>query len=267
MSGGTLYCIPVPLAPDLPMTSALTADGASIVAGLDAFVVENARTARAFLKTLPLRVALQDIAMREIGADTDEATLDAMLAPVRAGRDLGLMSEAGCPGVADPGARLVARAHRAGMRVVPLSGPSSLLLALMASGLNGQAFAFVGYLPAQPAEREQRLRDLERRSAQSGEALLAIETPYRAQAWLVSALRVLAPDTRLTLAVALTTAAQSVTTRSVAQWREAPPELGKALVVFAWQAAPRSVPGGPRSGSRAAAGAGARPPKRGAGRH
>ena len=272
MMTGTLYCIPVPLAADLPMSTALTADGQAVTAALDAFVVENARTARAFLKTLALRVPLQQIAMREIDAGTDDATLDAMLAPLREGRDLGLMSEAGCPGVADPGARLVARAHLSGLRVVPLVGPSSLLLALMASGLNGQAFAFVGYLPAQPAEREQRLRELEQRSARHDETLLAIETPYRAQAWLESALRVLAPGTRLTLAAALTTATQSVVTRTVAQWRASPPELGKALVVFAWQAEPQPAAGRPRADAagtrpvpargRAAAPPGARGPRR-----
>jgi 16S rRNA (cytidine1402-2'-O)-methyltransferase len=241
MSVGTLYCVPVPLSQALPMAAALSAEDTARVAALDVFVAENARTARAFLRTLALRNPLQAIEIREIDAHTDATALDAMLAPVRAGRDLGLMSEAGCPGVADPGERLVARAHQEGLRVVPLIGPSALLLTLMASGLNGQAFAFVGYLPAAPAERERRLRELEQRSARNCETLLAIETPYRVQPWLASALRVLAHDTRLTVAQALTTSNQSIATRSVAAWRTAPPDLGKSLVVFAWQAEPLSA--------------------------
>jgi 16S rRNA (cytidine1402-2'-O)-methyltransferase len=236
---GTLYCVPVPLSPDLPMSGALTAQGIEIAARLDAFAAESPKTARAFLKSLPTRHAMNAIQIEAIDARTPDEVIERLLAQLRAGRDLGLMSEAGCPAVADPGARLVLAAQQAGLPVVALIGPSSLLLALMASGLNGQRFAFVGYLPADPAGRQAQMERLQRRSAQAQETQIAIETPYRAQAWFDTALACLAGDTLLTVARAISLPQQSIVTRTVAQWQRAGLELGKSLVVFAFLAQSR----------------------------
>ncbi|MFT4102207.1 MAG: SAM-dependent methyltransferase [Burkholderiaceae bacterium] len=247
---GTLYCLPIPLGPEQSPAQCLPAPTLAIAARLDCFVVENARTARAFLKQVPTAHVLQQIEIHELNEHTPADRLQALLAPLRQGRDVGLMSEAGCPGVADPGAELVALAHRHGIRVVPLVGPSSLLLALMASGLDGQHFAFVGYVPAQADERLRRLQALEQRSARQRESILMIETPYRSQALFDSLLACLSPGTRLTVASALTLADESIRTATVADWREAPATLGKVPTVFGLLAVPQDRVG--KEGTRTA---------------
>jgi len=235
---GRLYLIPTPLGADSDPRRVLPADTLAVVARLDCFVVENAKTARAFLKAAGTQAPLQALEMAELSEHTAPQAIPALLAPLKAGRDVGLLSEAGCPAVADPGAALVAAAHEAGIPVVPLVGPSSLLLALMASGLNGQRFAFVGYLPAQPEARAARLRELERRSAAGDETILWIETPYRNRQVLESALAVLAPQTRLTVASQLTLAGESIAARQVHDWRKAPADIPREPTVFAMLAAP-----------------------------
>jgi 16S rRNA (cytidine1402-2'-O)-methyltransferase len=204
---------------------------------LDCLIAEDARSARAFLKALPSLHAVQAVGIRELNEHTPEADLPALLEPLLAGRDVGLVSEAGCPAVADPGGALVALAHTRGIRVVPLVGPNAMILALMAGGLNGQRFAFVGYVPAAEALRERRLQELERRSAREDETILAIETPYRADALLASMLKVMRPDTRLSVACAVTQPAEQILSGTIAQLRARQPVLGKVPAVFSFLAA------------------------------
>jgi 16S rRNA (cytidine1402-2'-O)-methyltransferase len=229
---GRLYCVPTPIAEGRPIGEDLAPASIAIVAALDYVVAENARSARAFLKRLPLTRPLQSIEVAELSEHTREDEIAPLLAPVLAGRDAALLSEAGCPGVADPGARLVLAAHRAGVEVVPMVGPSALLLALMGSGLDGQRFRFVGYVPTAAAERAQRLRELEQRSRRERETVLMIETPYRNQALLDALLATLQPTTLLCVAAGLTGARQALRTDSVAGWRRQPANLEKVPTVF-----------------------------------
>jgi 16S rRNA (cytidine1402-2'-O)-methyltransferase len=211
------------------------------------WVVENAKSARAFLKrvdqVVPLGCPLQQIALTELprpqkgqseGGRT-EPDLGLLLAPTQAGHDVGLLSEAGLPAVADPGALLVKAAHRLGVRVVPLSGPSSLMLALAASGLNGQSFAFVGYVPTEASERAKRLKELENHSRRWQQTQLLIETPYRNAALLAALLRDLQPTTWLSVSCGLTLSAEAVRTLRVGDWRKE-----SAASLAAW--APSQVP-------------------------
>ncbi len=187
--------------------------------------MENAKSARAFLGALGMSV-------RELRITTIEEQVKPLLQPLREGRALGLLSEAGCPAIADPGAKLVEAAHAEGFRVVPLVGPSSIVLALMASGLEGQRFAFCGYLPRQPAERARRIRELENRSGRERETEIFIETPYRNDALLNALLETCHSSTRVCVAADLTLASESVAVRSVAQWRRAKAPIGKRPAVF-----------------------------------
>jgi 16S rRNA (cytidine1402-2'-O)-methyltransferase len=215
---GRLYLVPSLLGAVAP-EQVLPAHTIAVARGLAHFVVENAKPARAFLKSLAPVLPLQRIAIAELGAAPDAKRCAELLAPVRAGHDLGLLSDAGCPGVADPGAALVASAHTAGIVVVPLSGPSSIVLALMASGMNGQGFAFHGYLPVPAEARAAAIRRLEAGSARSGYAQIFIETPYRNAALLAALAQTCAPATRLCVAVDLTSATEAVHTFPIARWR------------------------------------------------
>ena len=175
---GSLYLIPVPLGPVSPETC-LPPDTLAVARRLDHFVVERAKTARAHLKAMGHPQPIQALHLEELNEHTPATAIATLLAPLKAGHDVGLLSEAGCPAVADPGAALVLAAHRADIRVVPLIGPSSILLALMASGLGGQRFAFHGYLPAKEPERSQAIRELEKTARRDRATQLFIETPYR----------------------------------------------------------------------------------------
>jgi 16S rRNA (cytidine1402-2'-O)-methyltransferase len=229
---GTLYLIPVPLGPSAPADS-LTPGVLATIRPLGHFVVEQAKTARAFLKAAGTERPLQELSLVELNEHTRNTQLDALLAPLRAGHDVGLLSEAGCPAIADPGADLVALAQRENIRVVPLIGPSSLLLALMASGLNGQRFAFHGYLPAKDSERRKALGDLELESQKRHQTQLFIETPYRNQAMFDAILQACRPTTRLCVATELTQPGESVRTRSITQWKkETPPDIERRPTVF-----------------------------------
>ena len=218
-------------------------------AGLGHWVCENAKTTRALLKridkTVPLSQPLQQIAITELprpakggGRPAAPPDLRPLLAPALAGHDVGLLSEAGLPAVADPGAALVHAAHALGLVVEPLSGPTSLLLALAASGLNGQSFAFVGYLPQEPAARAARIRELEALSRRLGQTQIAIETPYRNDALLSALVQHLGPTTQLAVACGLTLPGARCETRSVAGWRSngAAPLGGRLPAVFSWLA-------------------------------
>ncbi len=228
---GTLYLIPTPLG-DTPLDAVLPEATRSIAAGLSVFIVEHAKTARAFLKQLPTATPLQQLTLLELNEHTPKHQLEDLLAPLLAGRDAGLVSEAGCPAVADPGADLVRLAHRRGIPVRPLVGPSSILLAVMASGLVGQRFAFHGYLPAKPEDRGRALRELEKRSEQEDAAQIFIETPYRNNAMLETLLASCRDDTLLTLACDLTLDSELLLTKPVAAWRGHAPDLGKRPTVF-----------------------------------
>jgi 16S rRNA (cytidine1402-2'-O)-methyltransferase len=229
---GTLFLIPVPLGPTAPAES-LPANVLAAIRPLQHFVVEQAKTARAFLKAAGTEKPLQELQIEELNEHTRTEALDRLLAPLRTGHDIGLLSEAGCPAIADPGADLVALAQKENIRVVPLIGPSSLLLALMASGLNGQRFAFQGYLPAKDAERTKALRELESESRKRRQTQLFIETPYRNRAMFDAILQACQPSTRLTVATDLTLPGEKVLTRSIQQWKkQTPPEIERRPTVF-----------------------------------
>lgn len=231
-SPGRLWLIPTPLGDTADPRRCLPPDTVAIASRLHYFIAENARTTRAFLKQLDLDRPIQQIEIRELSEHTPTAELPALLAPILAGQDAGLVSEAGCPAVADPGAALVALAHQHRVAVHPLIGPSAILLALMASGLGGQAFAFVGYLPQQPDARLQAVRSLEQRSARSGETILMIETPYRNQAIFETLLSGLSGDCRLMVASSLSLPDQLIRTDRVATWRSSPVQLARVPTVF-----------------------------------
>jgi 16S rRNA (cytidine1402-2'-O)-methyltransferase len=228
---GTLYLIPVPLAAG-PVDASLPPHTLDITRRLNTFVVEHSKTARAWLKAMGHPGPMQAVTMLELSEHTPAKELPNLLAPLLAGEDLGLMSEAGCPGVADPGSALVALAHQKGVEVIPLVGPSSLLLALMGSGLNGQQFAFNGYLPVAAEERGKAIKHLEQ-LAQKGQTQLFIETPYRGAALFKALLETLTPGTRLTLAIELTGPGQMLKTFTVSAWKkQPPPDLDKRPAVF-----------------------------------
>ena len=220
-----LYLVPAALGG--AAVDALTAPSAAIVRTLRDFAVENAKSARAFLGALGMPCAMRELRMQEITGDAA-----ALLAPLRAGRPLGVLSEAGCPAVADPGAALVAAAHAEGFRVIPLVGPSAILLALMASGLEGQRFAFCGYLPREKQARSDRIRALERRSRAENETQIFIETPYRNETLLAALLECCEPATRLCVAADLTLPTEDIATRDVAQWRRLQASIGRRPAVF-----------------------------------
>ncbi len=229
---GRLYLIPAPIG-DKPTENTLTPHGLEIVRGLRHFAVENIRTARRFLSALGMPVPIADLAFELLDKDTDAASLPSVLAPVLAGQDMGIISEAGCPGIADPGAMLVELAHAKGVEPIPLPGPSSILMALMASGLNGQSFAFNGYLPIERNERRRRLRELEGRASREGQTQAFIETPYRNGKLLEEMLHSLRPATLLTIAYGIDTKEGWIRTQPVGEWRRNSPRLGKVPTVFA----------------------------------
>lgn len=224
---GVLYLIPNTLgsAPGStePLSNVIPAQVQELTSRLDYFIAENAKTARAHLKLIsashPLARPIQEIRIAELNVNTDAAALPALLAPVMAGQDVGLLSEAGVPAVADPGANLVSLAHREGVKVRPLVGPSSILLSVMASGLNGQSFAFNGYLPTDPIARSKRIKQLEERSRVEKQTQLFIETPYRNGAMLDALIETCQPKTMICVATDLTLESESVRTQCSAEWK------------------------------------------------
>ena len=227
----SLYLIPVPLGPVSP-DACLPPDTLAVARRLEYFVVERAKTARAHLKAMGHPQPLQSLHLEELNEHTPAAAIPALLAPLMAGHDLGLLSEAGCPAVADPGAALVLAAHRENIPVVPLIGPSSILLALMASGLGGQRFAFHGYLPAKDSERSQAIRDLEKTARRDRATQLFIETPYRSAALLDALATSLSPDTLISVGADLSLPSQLIKTRSAKSWRGQTDAVKDRLVVF-----------------------------------
>lgn len=229
---GTLWLLPVALG-DTPWENFLPPATREAACRLTHFVAENAKTARAELKRIGHPLPLRELAIEQLPEAPTGADIERLLAPLVAGIDLGLMSEAGCPAVADPGALLVRRAHERGFVVKPRVGPSSLLLALMACGLDGQRFAFHGYLPAHEPERSRRIAELERESGRLKQTQLFIETPYRNRALFNALLGACRPQTRLCLATDLTLASERIVTRRIEDWKEAAtPDLERRPTVF-----------------------------------
>ena len=232
MGPGRLYLLPAWLAEPGDPAAVLPAAVLERIRALDAFVVENAKSARRFLAACGHPKPMREVAMEELNEHTPESAVAALLEPALAGRDLGLLSEAGVPAVADPGAALVAQAHARGVAVVPCVGPSSILLALMASGLQGQRFRFAGYLPADSAARKAALADLERRSARDDETQVFIETPYRNDTVLADLLAVCRPSTRLCVAADLTGPSEWIRSATIERWRVAAEPIGKRPAIF-----------------------------------
>jgi 16S rRNA (cytidine1402-2'-O)-methyltransferase len=215
---GTLYLVPNLLG-TVPPETVLPLRTMTAARAISHWIVETPKAARAFLGTLAMPVPIAQLSISALADASGDAGPEALLAPARDGHDIGLLSDAGCPGIADPGAQLVAAAHRAGIRVVPLVGPSAILLALMASGMNGQQFAFHGYLPQRADAREAALMRLEADSKSHSRAQVFIETPYRNVAMLESIGKVLGAATRVCVAVDLTLPGESVIVAPATAWR------------------------------------------------
>ena len=231
---GILYLIPCPISDETAPWDVLPAANRAVMDALDYFIVENTRTARRFLSKAGVTRPIDELEFRELNEHTvAEREVGELVKPLLAGRSAGVISEAGVPGVADPGAAVVAECHRCGIRVVPLVGPSSILLALMASGLNGQSFAFNGYLPVKPPERSRAIRFFERRAQAEGQSQLFIEAPYRNVKLMEQLLQTLAPETRLTLAMDITAPGEYIRTLPVREWRSVRlPEMNRRPAIF-----------------------------------
>ncbi len=227
-----LYLIPVELG-DTPQERVLPAYNREVILGIRHFIVEEVRSARRFLKRVDRDIDIDSLTFYPMGKHADAALFASYLRPLEAGEAMGVISEAGCPAVADPGADVVAIAQKKGLRVVPLVGPSSMILAVMASGLNGQSFAFHGYLPIDAAERVKRLKQLEVRAQQEHQTQLFIETPYRNAKLFETLCSTLRPQTRICVAAGITTDEEWIQTRTVAEWRrQRLPDLSKIPAIF-----------------------------------
>ena len=235
-SYGNLYLIPSTLGENEPL-EVLPISLKSAIENIDDYIVENEKSARRFIKKVSPRKSQPDLNIQLLNKYTDPASLPSLLDPCLEGYDVGILSEAGCPGIADPGADVVRLAHQLNIRVIPLVGPSSIILALMASGLNGQSFAFNGYLPIETADRKRAIKSVEKHARNSGQSQIFIETPYRNEKLMEEFLRTLASDTLLCLAVDLTLPSELVITRPVSEWkREKLPDLHKRPAIFIIQA-------------------------------
>ena len=231
MSKGKLYLIPSPLGDNEP-AEVIPAPVLELLKSISTYVVEEARTVRRHRSRAGLKGHIEELRLVELNEHTTPAEVEAMLPLFDEGNNVGLISEAGLPAVADPGAALVALCHRHGIEVVPQVGPSSLMLALMGSGLNGQSFAFRGYLPAKTDERRAAIREVEKLSGALHQTQIFIETPYRNDALLADLLANLSPQTRLCLAADLTLESQTIRTMSVAEWKKIGFSVGKRPCVF-----------------------------------
>ncbi len=232
MKTGTLYLIPVPLGEGGDLNAVIPEQARRLAATLHTFVVEHPKTARQFLKQTGTAIPLQEIRTLTLDEHTRPEELETLLQPLLAGEDIGLLSEAGCPAVADPGANLVRLAHSRNIRVVPLVGPSSILLALMASGLNGQSFAFLGYLPAEKTERVKKITEIEQSSQRMNQSQIFIETPYRNNQLLQDLVETCDGETELSVASDLTLSSESVMTKRISEWKKKLPDYNKRPTVF-----------------------------------
>lgn len=236
MKFGTLYLIPVTLGDDdiaQQINHVLPPNVVATAQKLEHFVVESEKSARQFLSAIKTAKPVRELTLNLLNEHTDDKNIPDLLKPLLQGQDVGLMSDAGCPAVADPGAKLVALAHQKGIRVAPLVGPSSILLSLMASGLNGQSFAFLGYLPVDKAQRIQKLKEIEKRAQTHKETQIFIETPYRNMHMLEAILSTCNANTRLCIASQISLADEYIVTKTISGWKQsALPELNKKPTVF-----------------------------------
>ncbi len=226
-----LYLLPVTLG-DTPTENVLPVYNREVADGIRHFIVEDVRSARRFLKKQNRDADIDSLTFYTLDKHTRPEEVSDYLKPLEAGEPMGVISEAGCPAVADPGADVVAIAQRKGLKVVPLVGPSSIVLSVMASGFNGQSFAFNGYLPIEPGERAKRLRQLEQRAYAEGQTQIFIETPYRNNRLVEDILRTCRPQTRLCIAADITCPDEYIRTRTLKQWQGHVPDLGKRPCIF-----------------------------------
>lgn len=231
---GTIYMIPCPISDERDVWDVLPKANLDIMNSLDYFIVENIRSARRFLSRAGMARKIEELEFVELNEHTtSSADVERMLKPVLEGRSAGVISEAGVPGVADPGADIVALAHSHDVRVVPLVGPSSILMSVMASGLNGQSFAFVGYLPIKDGERQRRLKELEHRIRTEHQAQVFIEAPYRNVKLFDTLIKSLSPQMRLAVAADITSPNEYIRTHTIAQWRKlGVPDIAKRPTIF-----------------------------------
>lgn len=227
----SLFLIPVTLG-ETPITQVLPPYNREVILSVRYFIVENVRTARRFLKQTEPSIEIDELTFFVLNKHTNQEELSGFLAPIGKGYSVGIISEAGCPAIADPGADVVSIAQQKGIRVVPLVGPSSILMALMGSGFNGQSFAFQGYLPIDGSERIQTLRHLERRAIAEDQTQLFIETPYRNMKLFDDILSACKPSTRLSIAADITLPTEFIRTMTVGEWKKRRPELNKRPCIF-----------------------------------
>ena len=228
---GNLYLIPTPLAEN-SLDKLVTVELKNTISNIDHFLVENVRTIRRFISSLKLNIEIEKLSFYVLDKNTRTKDVESLCAPLNRGVDMGVLSEAGCPGIADPGNLAVAFAHQHSIKVIPLIGPSSIFMALMASGLNGQNFAFHGYLPIDKQQRIQRIRELEKEVKKHNQAQIFMETPYRNQHVLSDLLHVCRPYTRLCIARNITGTDEMIATKSIEQWKKIKIELNKVPTIF-----------------------------------
>ncbi len=231
MNNGKLYLIPSPLGDNNP-NEVIPQPVLELMCTLTHFVVEEIKTARRYLSKSGLKGKIDTLEFYELNEHTQTAQIESYITILKKGNDVGLISEAGLPAVADPGAQLVSLAHSNGIEVIPFVGPSSLMMALMASGLNGQCFAFTGYLPVKPEERKAKIKLIEKVSAQLKQSQIIIETPYRNNQLFKDMLSVCAPNTKICIAADITLPTQTIITKSVGAWKKSPIDIGKRPCVF-----------------------------------
>ena len=231
---GVLYMIPCPISDQTDVYDVVPEANRRVMDSLDYFIVENVRSARRFLSKAGISRKIDELEFVELNEHTVAGqAVESMVKPLLAGRSAGVISEAGVPGVADPGALVVEACHKHNIRVVPLIGPSSILLAMMASGLNGQSFAFNGYLPVKPPERSKAIKALERRAHAEQQSQIFIEAPYRNVKLMEQMLQVCAAESKLTVACDITSPEELIVTRSIAQWRKCGvPDIAKRPTIF-----------------------------------
>lgn len=228
---GRVYLIPVPLA-DTPVSDVLPSYNAGIIRGLKHFIVENTRSARRFLKSVDRTIDIDSLSIVELNGHTDPDTIPSMIAPALQGQDIGIISEAGCPAIADPGADIVALAQSNGLEVMPLVGPSSIIMGLMGSGFNGQSFAFLGYLPIERDKRAAAIKEMERMIISRSQTQIFIETPYRNNKLVAELASSLPRELKLCVASDITGPAQSIMTRPLSYWHNATYDYNKRPTIF-----------------------------------
>ncbi len=228
---GKIYLIPVTLGDNQPQ-EVLPASVFSIIDTVDFYMAENIRSARRFLRKAGIKKSISELTFFELNKHTNQQEAASFLAPALAGKNMGIISEAGMPGIADPGSHAVKAAHQKGLEVVPLVGPSSIFLALTAAGMNGQNFAFSGYLPIKQPERIKKIRQLEMRSRNENQTQIFMETPYRNNPLFKDILQTCGKNTRICIATDITLETEFIKTKTVAQWKNSLPDLHKRPTIF-----------------------------------